>query len=66
MEDRQTNTCRIFVYSNETYNEQFHENLLTGKDIVVFINILKLVSKIHIYNLKLILMSFFHNTVPLP
>lgn len=61
MEDRQTNTCRIVVYSNETYNEHFHEYLLTGKYIVVFINILKLVSKINILfrtNFDVI----FHNT----
>lgn len=48
MEDRQTNTCRIFVYSNKTYNENVHKYLLTAKDIVVFINILKLVSTINI------------------
>lgn len=36
------------MYSNETYSENVNKYLLTGKDTVLFINILKLVSKINI------------------
>lgn len=49
------------MYSNETYSEKFHEYLLTGKYIVVFINILKLVSKIVIL-IKTNFDIIFHNT----
>lgn len=49
------------MYSNETYSENFHEYLLTGKDIVIFINILKLVSKINIL-FKTNFDVIFHNT----
>lgn len=49
------------MYSNETYSENFHEYLLTGKDIVIFINVLKLVSKINIL-FKTNFDVIFHNT----